>query len=410
MRGVWCQALSLSRPPVLGAGSQGPLPVFSGRGWCGCGNISPAPQRALLQAGVARCETGRRASPQNVPLAVARGVCGWALILSQLPVLGASGRGPLSTCCGRACAAVWTRHCFFSARALTGVVRRNERGVAPGGGTTHRYQGRLVSGALPLPAARLRAGWTGPVANVRWARVVQVWEPSTGPTVCPLASRRCALWGWHKGVSGLGCLSPSGRVSGVGCFPSPCCLSSGLAARVRCPLAMGAGVRVWGRGTGPLVCVPYGVPHAAWAAGGCLGGGVFPTVVRGIWCQALSLSWLPVLWAGGAPLPVLVGRGRCGRGDPAGAPQRTVLRAGIARCGAGGRASPGLGCVALLQGASVVRRLSSPGCRSLGQAVVARCRLSVGAGVRLWGPGALRGVARRGDGGRLPRAGDLSLS
>ena len=39
--------------------------------------------------------------------------------------------------------------------------------------------------------------------------------------------------------------------------------------------------------------------------------------------------------------PVCPGCGRCGRVDPAPAPQRAPLRAGVARCGGGGRASPG---------------------------------------------------------------------
>ena len=42
--------------------------------------------------------------------------------------------------------------------------------------------------------------------------------------------------------------------------------------------------------------------------------------------------------------PVCPGCGRCGRGDPAPAPQRAPLRAGVARCGGGGRAFPG-GCL-----------------------------------------------------------------
>ena len=137
------------------------------------------------------------------------------------------------------------------------------------------------------------------------------------------------------------------------------------------------------------------------------------TVVRGAWCQALSLPRPPVLWSGqpgfrvpcvpgavgarvgtqhqphsvrpcglallavgvaegrprggafhqcegrlvsGAvpppasrplepaarvPHPVCPGCGRCGRGDPAPAPQCAPLRAGVAGCGGGGRASPG---------------------------------------------------------------------
>ena len=45
----------------------------------------------------------------------------------------------------------------------------------------------------------------------------------------------------------------------------------------------------------------------------------------------------------GVPRPVCPGCGRCGRGDPAPAPQRAALRAGVARCGGGGRAYPGGG-------------------------------------------------------------------
>ena len=38
---------------------------------------------------------------------------------------------------------------------------------------------------------------------------------------------------------------------------------------------------------------------------------------------------------------MFLGRGCCGRGDPALAPQRALLRAVVARCGGGGGASPG---------------------------------------------------------------------
>ena len=49
----------------------------------------------------------------------------------------------------------------------------------------------------------------------------------------------------------------------------------------------------------------------------------------------------PLERAAWVPRPVCPGCGRCGRGDPAPAPRRAPLRAGVARCGAGGRASPG---------------------------------------------------------------------
>ena len=55
----------------------------------------------------------------------------------------------------------------------------------------------------------------------------------------------------------------------------------------------------------------------------------------------------PLGRAAGVPRPVCPGCGRCGRGDPALAPQRAPLRAGVACCWGGGRAS--------LQGGAVRR-------------------------------------------------------
>ena len=54
-------ALSHARPPILGACGWGPLPTGCGCGGCERGNPSPTPQRALLQAGFARCGGGTRA-------------------------------------------------------------------------------------------------------------------------------------------------------------------------------------------------------------------------------------------------------------------------------------------------------------------------------------------------------------
>ena len=43
VRGFWCQALPPPQKSVLGAGSRAPLPMFSGRGWRGCGDSAQAP-------------------------------------------------------------------------------------------------------------------------------------------------------------------------------------------------------------------------------------------------------------------------------------------------------------------------------------------------------------------------------
>ena len=72
------------------------------------------------------------------------------------------------------------------------------------------------------------AGSQGSATRVSRVRSMRAWGPSTGPTACALANRRCSLWGWRKAVPG----------------------------------------------------------------------GVLSTVVRGAWCQALSLPLPPVLWSG----------------------------------------------------------------------------------------------------------------
>ena len=51
-----------------------PRPVCSGCGWCGRGDTAPAPQRAPLWAGVARCGGGVRVSPGGLPSTIVRGV------------------------------------------------------------------------------------------------------------------------------------------------------------------------------------------------------------------------------------------------------------------------------------------------------------------------------------------------
>ena len=128
-------------------------------------------------------------------------------------------------------------------------------------------------------------------------RSVRAWGLSTGPTACTLAGRRCPLWGWRKGVPGG---VPSTVVRGVcgqalplpelpaywaGCQgpQAKCCgrRRVGVGAQ-HCPLGLHAlsGLRAVG--------VVGGRPRGGWPA----------AVVRGAWCQALSLSQPPALWGG----------------------------------------------------------------------------------------------------------------
>ena len=181
-----------------------PRPVCPGCGGCGRGDPAVAPQRAPLRAGVARCGGGGRASP--------------------------------------------------------------------GGGAFHHCGGRLRPGAVPPPTARPLGGLLGSATHVLWARV-------------------------------CGCGGPT------------------LSPRPACPVGAACRGGVWGPSPGGVAC------HRC--EGRLVSGAVPPPAAR------------PLERAARVPRPVCPGCGRCGRGDPAPAPQRAPLRAGIARCGGGGRASPG---------------------------------------------------------------------
>ena len=107
---------SAAHPLERAAGA--PLPVCPGCGRCGRGDPAPAPQRAPLRAGVARCGDGRRASPGGVPSAVVRGVWCQALLLPRLPVLLVCCWGWSPTCRGRECVGVGAQHCPLGLHAL----------------------------------------------------------------------------------------------------------------------------------------------------------------------------------------------------------------------------------------------------------------------------------------------------
>ena len=82
---------------------------------------------------------------------------------------------------------------------------------------------------------------------------------------------------------------------------------------------------------------------------------------------------------GRGPLPTGCGCGGCGHGDPSPTPQRTLLRAGFARCGSGMRV-PGGGASCLGSGRPGFGPLPPPTSRSFGRAAGAHYPLAVGAG------------------------------
>ena len=104
------------------------------------------------------------------------------------------------------------------------------------------------------------------------------------------------------------------------------CLRAGHGVRISCTWCVGALVRCsllrWRKG------VPGGGAFHH-CEGRLVSGAVPPPAVR------------PLERAARVPRPVCPGCGRCGRGDPAPAPQRAPLLAGVARCGGGGGTSSG---------------------------------------------------------------------
>ena len=239
--------------------------------------------------------------------------------------------GPGSPLPGLACMPCW------------GCVPRGWWGAVPGGGRP----ATVVRGvwcqapSLPRPPSS-GAGSRGTATGVFRVRSVWAWGPSTCSTSCALAGRRCSLWGWRKGVAGGGAFHRcKGRLRS-GAPPPP-------TARPLSGLLGSATHVLWAR-----VCGCGGPTLSPWPAcpvgAACHGAGWGPSPggLACHRCEGLLVSGAvpppaarPLGQAAGVPRPVCPGCGPCGRGDRAMAPQRAPLRAGVARCGGGGRASPG---------------------------------------------------------------------
>ena len=175
-------------------------------------------------------------------------------------------------------------------------------------------------------------------------RSMRACGSSTGPTACALAGRRCSLWRWRKGVPGGGAFHRfQGRLAS-GAVPPPAARPLERAARVPRPVCPRCGRcgRVDPAPAPQRAPLRAGVARCGGGGRASPGGGVFHR------CEGRPASGAvpppavhPLERAVRVPRPVCPGCGRCGRGDPALAPQRAPLRAGVALLGGGGRASPG---------------------------------------------------------------------
>ena len=258
-----------------------PRPVCPGCGGCGLGDPALAPQRAPLRAGVACCGGSGRASPGGLPSTIVRGVSGQALSVPRLPAHWAGCWGPPPTCCARGCVGVGAQHCPLGLHALWGLRAAGVVGGVPRGGSLPLLWGAPGVRRCPSPGRQSSgAGSRGSATRVSQVRSVRVWGPSTGPTACALAGRRCSLWGWRKGVPGGGAFYRcEGRLRS-GAVPPPTARQLGglLASATHVLWA-----RVCGCG-GPALSPWPACPVGAARPGG--GGGLSPrgsaaTVVRG---------------------------------------------------------------------------------------------------------------------------------
>ena len=166
---------------------------------------------ALVRWCVARCGGGGWASAGGRFPAL-RGASGVRRCPSPgRPSSGAGSQGSATRVLpGAVDAGVWAQHRPHSVRpcgpALLAV------GVAEGrprGGCLPPLWGAPGVRRCPFPGRPSSgAGSQGSATRVSRVRLMRACGPSTGPTACALAGRRCSLWGWRKGVPGGGCLPP----------------------------------------------------------------------------------------------------------------------------------------------------------------------------------------------------------
>ena len=314
--------------------------VRSVRAW----GPSPGPTACALAGG--RCSLlGWR---KGVPGGSAFHHCEGRLRSGAVPPATARLLGGLS---GSATHVLWARVCGCGGPTLSpwpacpvgAACRVGGGGPSPGGPARHRCEGRLVSGAVPPPAARpLERAARVPRPVCTGCGRCGRGDPAPAPERAPLRAsiaRRGA--GGRASPGGAAFHHCEGRLRS-GAVPP-------WTARPLGGLLGSASHVLWAR-----VCGCGGPTLSPWPAcpvgATCRGGGGGPS--RGRVARHPSEGRLvsgavppsaarPLERAARVLRPLRPGSGRCRRGDPAPAPQRAPVRAGVARCQDGGGASPG---------------------------------------------------------------------
>ena len=270
VRGVWCQALPLSRLPAYWAGCWGPPPTCGGRGCADVGarhcppglfctewrllwRLFSVPLACMPCGGCIPRGCGGAVPGGWWPATVVRGVWGQALSLPQPPVLWGGRPGFRDPCVpGAVSAGVGTQHrphsvhpcgpAFLAAVVAEGRLR---------GGAFHRCEGRLRSGAPPPPTAHQLGGLLGSVTHVLWARACGCGGPTLSPgSACPVGAA-CRGGGGGPSLAGVACYRCEGRLVS-GAVPSPAARPLWRAAGVPRPVCPGCGR--CGHGDTVVVC------------------------------------------------------------------------------------------------------------------------------------------------------------
>ena len=149
-------------------------------------------------------------------------------------------------------------------------------GGSPGGVASHRCEGRLVSGAVPPPAARpLERAARVPRPVCSGCGRCGRGDAAPAPQRATLRAGVARCRGDRRGSPGGGAFHHcEGRLRS-GAVPPPTARPLGGLFWVRHPRAVGAGVWVWGPNTVPLACRPCGgcVPRG-WLGTGPRGDGL----------------------------------------------------------------------------------------------------------------------------------------